>query len=123
MKPGILFLIILCLLQAAALAAEPSYFEGNLEGVEDDDDGIATLFFVLNLLLYGVMLASQLELLPQQRNPSVFDQRLMWADFVKRHSRRNGTFTRRLRMEVGSFDKLLEIIREDLEVDQDMANL
>jgi hypothetical protein len=47
----------------------------------------------------------------------------MWANFVERHSRRNGTFTRRLQMEVGSFDKLLEIVREDLEVDQDMANL
>jgi hypothetical protein len=101
MKTGVLFLIILCLLQAAALAAEPSYFEGDLEGVEDDDDGIATLFLFLNLLLYGVMLARQLELLPQQRNPSVFDQRLMWANFVERHSRRNGTFTRRLWMEVG----------------------
>jgi hypothetical protein len=86
-----------------------------------NDDGMETLYLVLHLLLYGVMLASQL--LPQQRDPSVFDQRLMWTDYVERHTRRNGTFTRRLRMELDSFNKLLEFIREDLEVNQDMADL
>ena len=86
-----------------------------------NDDGMETLYLVFHLLLYGVMLASQL--LPQQRDPSVFDQRLMWTDYVERHTRRNGTFTRRLRMELDSFNKLLEVIREDLEVNQDMADL
>jgi hypothetical protein len=59
-KTGILFLFILCLLQAAARAAASSYFEGNFKGVDNDEDGIETLFLVWNLLLYGVMLAGQL---------------------------------------------------------------
>jgi hypothetical protein len=57
------------------------------------------------LLLYGVMLAGQLLL--QQRDPSVFNQGSIWAHNVKQHSRRNRTFTCRLRMEVDSFDKLI----------------
>jgi hypothetical protein len=88
---------------------------------QDDDDAIVILYYLLNLLIYGIMLT--IHLLPQQRDPLVYDQRLMWANYVERHTRRNGTFTRRLRMELGSFDKLLEIIREDLEVNQNMANL
>ncbi len=47
MKTGILFLPIFCLLQAAALAVVSSYFEGGLKGVNDDKDGIETLFLVL----------------------------------------------------------------------------
>jgi hypothetical protein len=123
MKGWILLVLTLFLLQAAALAAASSFFDGDFEGVPDDDDGLATLFLVLNLLVFGTMLTTQL--LPRQRDPSVFDQRLMWADYVKRHTKRkrNIAFTRRLRMELKSFNKLLELIREDLEVNQRMAAL
>jgi hypothetical protein len=118
MKGWILLVLTLFLLQAAALAAASSFFDGDFEGVPDDDDGLATLFLVLYLLVFGTMLTTQL--LPRQRDPSVFDQRLMWADYVKRHTKRkrNIAFTRRLRMELKSFNKLLELIREDLEVNQ-----
>jgi hypothetical protein len=123
MKGWILLVITLFLLQAAALAAASRFFDGDFEGVPDDDDGLATMYLVLNLLVYGVMLTTQL--LPQQRDTSVFDQWLMWAEYVKRHTKRkrNIAFTRRLRMELKSFNKLLELIRDDLEVNQRMADL
>ena len=72
----------LFLLQAAALAAASGsfFFEGDSEGVQDDDDGIETLYLVLNLLLYGTMLTRQL--LPVKRDPSLFDQRLMWTKYT-----------------------------------------
>jgi hypothetical protein len=122
MKDWILFVVTLFLLQAAALAAPSSFFDGDFEEVPDDDGGIETLYLVLNLLIYGVILTSQL--LPRQRDPSVFEQRLMWADYVARHTKRNhDTFSRRLRMELESFNKLVELIREGVEVNQEMANL
>jgi hypothetical protein len=122
MKGWILLVITLFLLQAAALAAASSFFDGDLEGVPDDDDGgIETLYLLINLLAYGTMLMTQL--LPSSRDPSVFEQRLMWADYIERHSRRDRTFTRRLRMNLESFNKLLELIREDLLVNQKMADL
>jgi hypothetical protein len=111
MKGWILLVITLFLLQAAALAAALSFFDGDFEGVPDDDDDLATLYLFLNLLVYGgVMLTTQL--LPQQRDPSVFDQRLMWADYVKQHTerKRNNTFNPRLRMELKAFNKLLGTI-------------
>jgi hypothetical protein len=50
--------ITLCLL--AALAAASSYFEGDVEGVQDDDDGIVTLHSLFNVLIFGIMLAIHL---------------------------------------------------------------
>jgi hypothetical protein len=49
--------ITLFLLQAAALAAESSFFDGDFEGVPNDDDGLETLYLVLNLLVFGIMLS------------------------------------------------------------------
>jgi hypothetical protein len=162
MKGWILLLIALFLLQAAALAAASSFFDGDFEGVPDNDNGLATLYLVLNLLVFGVMLTTQLlpqqrepmvfeqrllwanyvkrdglatlylvlnllvfgimlttQLLPQQRDPLVFEQRLLWANYVKWHTKkkRNHTFTHRIRMmELKSFNKLLELIQDDLKV-------
>jgi hypothetical protein len=79
-----------------------------------------TLYLVLNLLIYGVMLTSQLL---QKRDPSLFDQELMWTGYLECHTKRNGTFTHCLQIELDSFNKLLEFIREDLEVNHNMANL
>ena len=121
MKTLFLILFTLFLLQAAALAAALSVFDGDLEGFNDNDDGVKTLYLIMSLLLYGVLLSSHL--FPPHRDPSVFEQRLMWADYVSWHSKRNHTFTHRLRMELVSFNKLLELIREDLEVNQSMADL
>jgi hypothetical protein len=64
MKAWILLVITLFLVQSTALAAAWSFFDGDFEGVPDDDNGLATLFLVLNLLVYGAMLTTQL--LPQK---------------------------------------------------------
>ena len=76
----ILLFITLFLLQAAALAAASSVFEGDSEGFPNDDDGVETLCLIINSLFYGVLLTNHL--LPRQRDPSVFDQQLMWADYL-----------------------------------------
>jgi hypothetical protein len=100
MKNWILSVITLFLLQATALAAASSSFEGNFEGVLDDNGGIKK-YLAFNLPIYGIMLTSQL--LPQQRDPLVFDQQLMWTNYLKCHTKRNGTFTCCLWMELLGF--------------------
>ena len=77
---------------------------------------------ILNLLVYGIILMTQF-VPKQERDPSVFEQRLIWADYIQRHRKKNHTFTRRLRMNLESFDKLLEIIKDDLVVNQQMASI
>jgi DDE superfamily endonuclease len=56
------------------------------------------------------------------RNVSVFDQRLLWDQFVSRYG---GTkdLKRQLRMKVSSFAKIVTWISKDLDVDNDMASL
>ena len=80
MKTLFLILFTLFLLQAAALAAASSVFDSDLEGLSDDDDGVETLYLIMSLLLYSVLLSSHL--FPPHRDPSVFEQKLMWADYV-----------------------------------------
>jgi hypothetical protein len=60
MKGWILLVIALFLLQAASIAASSSFVDGDLEGVPDDDDDIETLYLVINMLLYNIMLITQL---------------------------------------------------------------
>ena len=55
-----------------------------------------------------------------KRAPSIFDQRLLWDDFCRRHGSTRG-FQRHIRMSKASFDKLLSFIRHDLEVDASRA--
>ena len=65
----------------------------------------------------------QLLLEPQKRNPSLFDQRLKWDQFTSRHSERF-LFKRHIRLpSLESFNKLLNLIRHDLVVDERMASL
>ena len=45
----------------------------------------------------------------------------MWIDYKAKHTSR-GTFTCRLRMTPASFDKLLLMLREELEVNEKMAD-
>jgi len=59
---------------------------------------------------------------PIPRRPSLFDQRLQWADFCARYGTRRD-FQRHIRMSPASFKKLLSFIRDDLMVDQEMANI
>ena len=57
-----------------------------------------------------------------QRNPSTHIQRTNWTNFVLQNSSRP-IFRRHLRMPFNSFNVLLLLIRNDLEVDNEMANL
>jgi hypothetical protein len=93
----------------------------NEDGDDDDDDNtyhtVLGFLFMFRLVL---LLMTPLMWLVTPRNPSVFDQRLNWADYVTKHE--NRPFIRRhLRMPLVSFNKLLSYIREDLEVNQEMA--
>lgn len=62
------------------------------------------------------------ETIRKSRHPSMFDARLSWDTFCSRHCHR-ADFTRHIRMSFESFEKLLSFIRDDLEVDKDMAAL
>jgi hypothetical protein len=58
----------------------------------------------------------------EERNPSIFDQRLNWAAYVEKWSNHH-MFKRHLWMSLSSFEKLLSYIRDDLEVNETMSNL
>jgi hypothetical protein len=58
----------------------------------------------------------------EKRNPSLFEQRLSWEKFQRSHRSRQD-FQRHLRMNIESFDRLLDLIRHDLEVNNSMAML
>jgi DDE superfamily endonuclease len=79
----------------------------------DDDDGLALAF----LLSLGVF--SQL---PEERNPSHFEQRLAWDDYSTSHTAK-GTFDIRLRMPLESFNKLLGYIKDELLVEETKAKV
>ena len=55
-----------------------------------------------------------------ERNPSIFEQRMMWHDYCELHLSR-GTFDRRLRMSKPSFDKLLSYMRDHLLINETQA--
>jgi len=57
----------------------------------------------------------------QERNPSIFEQRLAWNDFCELHISR-GTFDRRLRMTKASFDKLLSYLVDYLWINETQAD-
>lgn len=74
------------------------------------------------LLLHSIIFATTMWYLLDVREPSFEEQRLNWIKYCDKHHRR-GTFKRQLRMQQESFDKLLEYIRHELEVNETMANL
>lgn len=59
---------------------------------------------------------------PLPRGKSVFDSRLDWKKFV-RHKKNRKDFQRHLRMKYSSFKKLLNYIRADLLVNEEMGSL
>lgn len=85
---------------------------------DDEDDDLAELLAVLHLLL---VCTAALSVLPDQRNRSLIDQRLAWFEYCARHHQR-GTLKRRLRMEMDSFNKLVILLRDELEVDSSAAD-
>jgi hypothetical protein len=75
------------------------------------------------LILRGQDIAQRKEQhLPTRRSPSLFDQRLAWDSFCSRHGLRSD-FVRHIRMPHDSFTRLLSVVRKDLEVDTEMAEL
>jgi hypothetical protein len=76
----------------------------------------------MELFIQVVIFATTMVFLFDTREPSFEEQRLTWATYCDKHNRR-GTFKRQLRMAQQSFEKLLSYIREDLEVNETMANL
>ena len=84
----------------------------------DDDDVIEVYLAVLHFL---ALCTSALYMLPDNRNTSLIEQRLVWNEYSSRHQQR-GTLIRRLRMSKDSFDKLVLLLAEDLVVDEDAAS-
>ena len=72
----------------------------------------------MNLLLTCIQ---ALQSLGVERSASVFEQRLVWDDFMSRH-RETVLFTRHLRMKAQSFDGLVAILRDALTRNEDQAD-
>lgn len=75
---------------------------------------------LINVLFNFMLCCYTYVVLNEERAPSVFEQRLIWEKIVERHANRF-PFKRHLRLKIESFNILLEYIREDLEVDTEMA--
>ena len=72
------------------------------------------------LLLWYVFAYLAWQKVPRQRTVTPFAQRLYWESFCQHHNAK-GTFKRRLRMSHSSFNKLLSLIRDRLEVNTTRA--
>ena len=83
---------------------------------DEDEDFLVILYF--NRMAAAIV-CSQLSVVP--RLPSMLNQRLHWEDFRMKFGDRQD-FQRHLRMSYGSFTKLLELIRPQLEVNNNMAH-
>jgi hypothetical protein len=87
------------------------------ETEEDNNTLIVTIYSALLMSVYTDFSTALVT-----RNPSIFDQRLDWANFVDRHGAQS-CFDQHIRMKKSSFEKLLDYIRPDLKVDPTMAYL
>lgn len=85
---------------------------------DDDDEVVEQMMLALQLMLLCV---GTLYLLPERRNRSLIQQRLAWDEYCERHHQR-GTLMRRLRMRKDSFDKLVALLGDALDVDGAAAN-
>jgi DDE superfamily endonuclease len=87
-----------------------------LDDNEDDDEDFSEMVAVsMHLMLLTVTV---LLLQPEERmvHP-LYEQRLAWNDYCDRHHER-GTLHRRLRMSRASFNKLVSLIEQDLQVNE-----
>jgi hypothetical protein len=89
------------------------------EMTSDTDTDLSLAMHFQNILLYVV--SSQI-ILVEGRIVSIFDQRLLWTDFLSRFSI-SMDFYHITRMHASSFSKIVEMIRDELEVDFSMAAL
>lgn len=82
------------------------------------DDGLdQSIAITITVVLWSAVL------LAPTRNPSVLQQRLNWAAYAECRRNDPQTFKCHLRIDYESFEKLLDIIRDDLEVNPTMAAL
>jgi hypothetical protein len=91
-----------------------------LQGDNEDDEDFVKAAMVLRVLV--LLTASVLLLIPDERQSAWFEQRLAWEQYSLRHHDR-GTFARRLRMRLDSFQKLVVLIQDDLLVHEHCANM
>ena len=80
-------------------------------------DNNYTILAALAVVLYSTIAARDYT---RRRSPTMFEQRLIWDGIMERHSEPAGLHCHR-QMRRKSFDKLLGYIRDDLEVDRQMA--
>jgi hypothetical protein len=85
-----------------------------------EDETLLISSFVNNLLAACLLL--HIVLVHEHRNPSITEQRLNWQQFTNKYGNR-AEFKRHLRMSLKSFNKLLSLIRPQLEVNEEMAIL
>jgi hypothetical protein len=86
---------------------------------DDEEDFMMSAAAVLHLLTAS---ARVLLLVPDERRSAWFQQRLAWNEYAGKHDER-GTFARRLRMTMASFQKLVGLIEADLQVDEFCADM
>ena len=91
-----------------------------MSSVHEDEEDNERMEVHLAVVQFLVLFASALYMLPDNRNRSVIEQRLLWNEYSARHEQR-GTLTRRLRMSQVSFNKLVLLLAEDLLVDGEAA--
>jgi DDE superfamily endonuclease len=87
--------------------------------IEDDDNAdSATIISSVSWYTQVVAtIATFIGNIPKNRNPPLVTQRMLWDEYVLRFSTHPTFIRRHLRMRIKSFYKLLEYIREGLEVD------
>jgi hypothetical protein len=81
------------------------------ETEEEKNTLFITIFSALLMSVYGDFSTALVTC-----NPSIFDQRLDWANFVDCHGSQS-CFDRHIPMKKSSFEKLLKYIQSDLKVD------
>jgi hypothetical protein len=80
-------------------------------------------YAVLSLVTQAIAAANHVleeDIVRVKRDPSVFSQRLSFHTFSMKHGHTK-IFSRHMRMSLGSFNKLLSIVQEDIDVEEDQA--
>jgi DDE superfamily endonuclease len=96
----------------------------SLEDIDNDDDDADEEDLMAAAVMLHVVAVSvgSLLFIPDQRRTSWFQQRLAWNVYAEKHNER-GTFARRLRMTMPSFQKLVALIEGDLQVHELCADM
>ena len=82
---------------------------------------VSRAFIVISQGVIGQAALNLTNGLTRNRNPSFYQQRLKWDSFVST-IKDTPLFKRHLRMPYNSFLKLLDLIREKIQVDEEKAS-